>query len=106
MKTASYTTLWEFTVKAARKSEFETNYGADGSWARLFREAPGYLGTELLNDRANPLRYVTIDRWESAEHWRAFQVRFAAEYESLDRRCEGLTTREKKIGEFAPAPRT
>jgi heme-degrading monooxygenase HmoA len=99
---AVYATLWEFTVDAARQAEFEARYGPDGDWALLFRQAPGYRGTELLRDRSDARRYVTIDRWESLEAFQAFHARFGAEYARLDRECEGLTAREAKIGEFAP----
>jgi len=103
MAGAGYATLWEFTVAAARQAEFEAHYGPDGSWARLFRLADGYLGTELLRDRANSLRYLTIDRWESREAWLAFRRAHGAEYERLDLEFEGLTTREAPLGEFEPA---
>jgi Antibiotic biosynthesis monooxygenase len=97
----AFATLWEFSVLPARQPEFVSHYGPDGSWVRLFRLAQGYLGTELLNDRTDPLRYVTIDRWQTAEHWHAFRRQFSAQYEALDRRCEGLTAREVPLGEYA-----
>ena len=100
---AGFTTLWEFTVPSSRQPEFEARYGPDGDWARLFRRAPGYLGTELLRDRSDPARYVTVDRWESIEAWLAFRRRFGAEYESLDRECAGLTAHEAPLGEYASA---
>jgi heme-degrading monooxygenase HmoA len=103
MAPAGYATLWEFSVVPARQAEFESHYGPEGRWAALFRQAPGYLGTELLRDRMDPLRYVTIDRWSSADAWRDFRRRFAAEYERLDREFEGLTTREAPLGEYLPA---
>ena len=77
--------------------------GPDGTWARLFRRANGYLGSELFRDRADPLHYLTIDRWESREDWLAFRREHGAEYERLDREFEGLTTREAPLGEYAPA---
>lgn len=101
MPDGGFARLWEFAVEPARQAEFERHYGPDGSWARLFREAPGFLGTELLVDRSNPRRYVTIDRWQSPDHWRAFHAQFAAEYEALDRHCAGLTTRESSLGEYS-----
>lgn len=103
MAGGEFVTVWEFRVAPERQAEFESHYGAEGSWARLFRRADGYLGSELLRDRADPHRYVTIDRWSDAEAWRAFRSRFAAEYERLDREFESLTTRETPLGEFAPA---
>jgi heme-degrading monooxygenase HmoA len=103
MAKAGYTTLWEFAVRPERRAEFESHYGPEGGWVRLFRQAPGYLGSELLHDPRDPLRYVTIDRWESREAWRAFRQAFGAEYERLDREFEGLTTRETPLGEYVPA---
>ena len=95
-----FVTLWEFAVNPSRQKEFENHYGPGGSWARLFRMAPGYVATELLNDRSNPLRYITVDRWSSAEHWHDFRKRYAKEYEALDQECEGFTTYEASLGEF------
>lgn len=103
MATAGYATLWEFSVAPARRAEFEAHYGPQGTWARLFRRANGYLGSELLRDRSDPLRYLTIDRWESREAWQAFRRDHAADYERLDREFEGLTTREAPLGEYEPA---
>jgi len=103
MPAVGFTTLWEFSIRESRRAEFESCYGPAGDWARLFGRAPGFIGTELLRDRGDPLRYVTIDRWASIEDWRAFRTRFAAEYEHLDHACETLTAREAPFGEYAPA---
>ena len=97
-----FAAVWEFSVRASRQAEFESHYGPDGSWTRLFRQSPGYLGTELWHDRADTLRYLTIDRWASVDAWREFHSRFATEYERLDRECAGLTALETPLGEFAP----
>jgi heme-degrading monooxygenase HmoA len=96
-----YAALWEFAVEPAKRAEFEAHYGPDGTWARLFRRAQGYVGSELLRDRADPLRYLTIDRWVSREAWQAFREEHAAEYERLDREFGALTTREAPLGEYA-----
>ena len=37
------------TTSTRRAPDFERVYGADGEWARYFRGAEGYLGTELLS---------------------------------------------------------
>jgi heme-degrading monooxygenase HmoA len=103
MATAGFEALWEFSVREARQAEFESCYGPAGDWARLFSQAPGFIGTELLRDRADTLRYITIDRWASIEDWQAFRARYAAEYERLDRASETLTAREAPLGEYTPA---
>ena len=97
---ARYSYVWEFHVDERRRAEFERHYGPDGSWAALFRRSAGYVETLLLRDAANPLRYLTIDRWESEAAYLAFRARCAAEYAELDRRCELLTTKEISLGHY------
>ena len=62
-----------------------------------------YRGSELLQDCKDPQRYLTVDRWESVEAWRAFRSRFAADYERLDRELEGIASRESALGAYRPA---
>lgn len=97
---ARYTYIWEFLVEPARVGEFERAYGPDGDWVALFRQAPGYIGTLLLRDPSNPLRFLTIDRWQSAAAYHSFRARFAREFAQLDERCERLTTREASLGHY------
>lgn len=98
----SYIYAWEFRVRPGARERFEAAYGPGGDWACLFRRAEGYLGTELLRDAGDPGRYLTIDRWASQAACDAFRERFAAEFDALDARCEALTERESKIGDFEP----
>ena len=97
---SEYAYVWEFQVAAGHEPEFERHYGADGTWVALFRQHPGFLGTSLFQDRANPLRYVTIDRWRSKDAFQDFRTQFAAQYEALDALCEGLTTKESSLGQL------
>jgi heme-degrading monooxygenase HmoA len=97
---AGHYALWEFIVQPARQVDFLRHYAPGGTWAELFRQAPGYLGTELLQDRTNPLRYLTIDRWADLDSYRAFRAQYQTEYQALDRACEGLTTQESPLGEY------
>ena len=39
--------VFAYEVEPAGAAAFEAVYGADGEWARYFRGADGYLGTEL-----------------------------------------------------------
>ena len=95
-----YTYIWEFYILPGSHEQFESEYGPDGAWVKLFRSAPGYVDTKLLKDARNSLRYVTIDTWESEEEYAEFRATFASQYEAIDQRCAGLTTRERLIGEF------
>jgi len=99
-----YTYLWEFIVEPDHIHEFEQHYGPEGSWAQLFRQAPGYIQTILLHDAADPRRFITIDRWESAEAYRLFRATLSRQYAELDARCERLTASETSIGSFDELP--
>lgn len=95
-----YCYVWEFFVRPDRIREFETVYGQEGDWVRLFRRDPAYLRTLLLRDRARPDRFVTIDFWASPEAYAAFREKFASELRALDARGEASTVRETPLGKF------
>jgi heme-degrading monooxygenase HmoA len=101
-----YIAIWEFTVPADRTGAFIEAYGPAGTWARLFRQAGGYRGTELYRDREQPQRFVTLDFWLSAEDYEAFRTCFADQYAALDGACETLTSAERPLGTFGLADRT
>lgn len=94
---------WEFTAAPGKADEFRKLYGADGAWVKLFRRAQGYVRSELLQDKADPQRFITVDHWESEEAWRAFREKFQHEYEDLDVLCEQVTVKERELGRFQPA---
>lgn len=94
-----YVIVWEFEPRAGQEPEFERAYASDGDWAILFGRSSEYRGSELLRSAAGR-RYVTVDRWTSAEAFDAFRDRWRADYEALDRKCESLTQREALIGRF------
>jgi heme-degrading monooxygenase HmoA len=96
--------LWEFRVSDAMAAAFEERYSGDGAWARLFQRAEGYEGTQLLRDEAEPGRYLTIDTWRDTAAFEAFQREHPADYQALDRECEGLTRSERCLGRFADLP--
>ncbi len=96
----AHVAIWEFQVKPERQAEFERRYGPEGDWVRLFRRSDGFLGTQLMHDRVNRLRYVTTDRWTSLRAWQSFREEHGADYAALDRECEGLTSAERALGEY------
>ena len=95
--------MWAYRVSPQRADHFRRLYGPEGAWVRLFRQAPGYVDTHLYRDRNDGDRYVTIDQWESEEAFMGFRVRFAKEFERLDKDGEHLTLEETPLGEFGPA---
>lgn len=92
--------LWEFDVKQGCEEQFETVYGPDGDWARLFRRDPTYQRTLLLRDPFREHAYLTCDFWESRKAYEAFRKNNLEAYLALDESCEELTLAERKIGEF------
>jgi heme-degrading monooxygenase HmoA len=95
-----YAYIRQFKVRPDCQAQFELHYGPHGSWVRLFRQSPGYIDTLLLQDRSDPLRYLTIDRWHSADAYNAFRSQFSAQYEEIDRQCQGRTEIEDYLGEY------
>jgi quinol monooxygenase YgiN len=95
-----YSYIWEYIVHPEFKAEFEAAYGVDGEWAQLFRHEPAYIRTDLLRDRENPLRFMTIDYWKSREEYLSFQEKYRSDFAAIDTRCETLTSNEIHLGEF------
>jgi heme-degrading monooxygenase HmoA len=92
--------LWEFDVKQGCEERFESVYGPDGDWARLFRSDPGYQRTLLLRDAFRDRIYLTCDFWESRKAYEAFRKNNLEAYLALDESCEEWTLAEREIGEF------
>ena len=92
--------IWRFRAKAKRVDEFRNVYGWKGRWAKLFGRSPEYQGTILLQDISDPLVFIVIDRWASADSFMRFQQLFRPDYEDLDQQCNELTDEEMLIGNF------
>ena len=91
--------IWEYEVRDGPEAAFEALYGADGAWVKLFGEHAGYLDTELLlGEQAR--RYLTIDRWASAQAYTDFLDAAKVPYAQVDRLGEALTRSERCIGRY------
>ncbi|MGH7702903.1 MAG: antibiotic biosynthesis monooxygenase family protein [Gemmatimonadales bacterium] len=93
-----FTIVWRFETPPEQAEEFEEMYGPEGDWARLFRRAEGYLGTELYRGSGDRLTWITVDRWVSRVAFEAFRTRYPDEYAALDVRGERLTRSEQLLG--------
>jgi heme-degrading monooxygenase HmoA len=98
--THMFVVVWQFEISEEQVAAFEAAYSHEGAWAQLFRASSEYRGTELLRDAYIPGVYLTIDRWASEEAFRTFRKDHDADYESLDRACDALTSRETRIGAY------
>jgi quinol monooxygenase YgiN len=87
--------LWQFETAPDDSARFVDVYGPAGPWVAFFRQAPGYLGTDLFSSTASPLRFLTLDRWDSRAAYEAFRRERSTEYSAIDAACEGLTTGER-----------
>lgn len=96
--------IWEYQVRADHAAQFERIYSGDGSWAGLFQRSKGFIGTQLLRDVQQPYRYVTIDRWVSAEDYDAFLSQWKTEYARLDAQCDELIEQETLLGMWESRP--
>lgn len=90
--------FWQYTVRPQCRDEFESVYGAQGDWARLFANSPAYLGTSLMRQSDNALVYITVERWNSEADFVQFKQTHAGAYAALDARCEAFTAAEKFMG--------
>ena len=92
--------LWEFRVKRDKLYEFRRAYAPGGDWDLLFRRAKGFVRTELLRDRDDRMRFLTVDTWDSRRDYDAFRAAFDDEYLKIDARTEAFTDSEERIGIF------
>lgn len=96
-----YMYIWEYHVRPEHVAAFERAYHTNGTWVALFCRGTGHQRTGLHRDLSQPLRYVTIDYWDSPEAWETFRADFAAEFDALDVQCENYTESEREIGRFS-----
>ena len=92
--------VWTFVVKPEAVEPFTRAYGASGDWARLFARYPGFLGTSLARDVANPLRFATIDAWRSLPDRERMLEDARDEYARLDAAFGSFTVSEMEVGVF------
>jgi len=92
--------IWEFHIRPEQEALFEQTYGPEGRWAKFFKQSVGYIGSELILDFKDSLRYVTLDFWESREAYEVFRGEHQAEYEAIDQDCEKMTESEVEVGRF------
>jgi hypothetical protein len=92
--------VWKFRPPADREDEFALAYGSDGVWATLFGRATGYLGTTLHRPGEPGGWWMTMDRWNSAGDFEAFQSDLGEDYRALDAELEGVAGEEEFVGAF------
>lgn len=94
-----FVVIWEYEVPEGSEAAFEALYGAGGAWVKLFGEHAGYLDTQLLLGE-QPRRYLTIDRWTSAQACADFLDAAKVGYAQVGRLGDALTRSERCIGRY------
>jgi len=89
-----------FSYDVRDPDEFEHAYGLEGEWASFFKDARGFIGTELLRDREQAGRYLVIDRWESRETYNDFVEANRDDYMRRVDESAYLYERELRVGTF------
>ena len=92
--------VWKFRPLPDREQEFAAAYSGAGPWGELFGKARGYRGTTLMAPVESGGWWLTLDRWESAGDFEAFQHDFGDEYRALDAELEGVAGEEEFVGAF------
>lgn len=96
-----YHIIWEYRVKPDHILVFEKLYSRQGKWVKLFSRSAHYHSTDLLKSSDNPSRYLTIDHWETEEHYKAFLQTEKKAYLEIDRLGGAITESETKIGDYS-----
>jgi hypothetical protein len=99
-----FVVLWEFDVKSECEDKFTSTYSADGAWAQLFRRDPSFCETRLFRKiprgASEPLRFVTMDLWQSRADYEHFLHEKSGPYRELDAECAEWTTAERHLSSF------
>lgn len=92
--------VWEFVVREEAQGQFELAYGPGGEWSKLFARHPGFRGTTLMRDTDHPLRYLTIDLWDSLALREEMLAEHASEYSTLEAAFEEWVVSKVELGTF------
>ena len=95
-----FVALWEYEVKPGCEESFQSAYGPQGAWVRLFQLDPHYRETRLLKDLSRPRFYYTMDYWDSETSFDQFKAANLEAYATIDRTTEPLTLSERHLSTF------
>ena len=95
-----FVALWEYEVRPGCEESFQSAYGPQGDWVRLFQRDPSYRETRLLMDLSRPRFYFTLDYWDSESAFDQFKSTNHTTYGPIDRATEHLTVSERRLSTF------
>ena len=91
-----------FWIADGRRAEFEAAFAVDGPWARLLRQARGYLFSEVWCELPEPSQYRVKDFWSWHRNFEVFRTGFHAEFQQFEDslRSERLVEKEQFLGAY------
>ncbi|GBQ94885.1 hypothetical protein ACFFGF_02920 [Asaia lannensis] len=89
-----------FSVVPSQIEIFESTYGPEGPWARLYRNVRDYLGTRLIADLEKPGEYIAIDEWTTHRAYLNFRNDHPDAFATLDAACSPLLQDMRYVGAF------
>jgi len=95
-----FVALWEYEVKPGCEESFQSAYGPQGDWVRLFQCDPHFRETRLLQDLSRPRFYFTLDYWDTETSFEQFRATNHAAYAAIDRATEPLTLSDPHLSSF------
>jgi len=95
-----FVALWEYEVKPGCEESYQSAYGPQGPWVRLFQRDPHFRETRLLQDLSRPRFYFTLDYWDSESAFEQFKTANHVAYAAIDRTTESLTVSERRLSTF------
>jgi heme-degrading monooxygenase HmoA len=95
-----FVALWEYEVKPGCEESFQSAYGPQGDWVRLFQRDPHFRETRLLKDLSRPRCYYTLDYWDSEKAFVKFKTANRDAYAAIDRATSPLTLSERRLAAF------
>jgi hypothetical protein len=89
-------------VADGRRAEFEEVFGVGGNWARLLKQADGYLKTEFWCESPELRQYRVRDHWSWHRNFENFRGQFQSEYQQFENRmlADGLIARQQFLGAY------
>jgi hypothetical protein len=92
--------VYEVMTQPGAGGRFELVFGPGGAWSDLFSDCPGFRGTTVLRDIADPRRYMIVDLWDSeVDRERAISEQQDA-YLALEADLDAWTTTRRDLGTF------
>src|SRR5258708_32305727 len=99
--TTMFVALWEYEVKPGCEESFQSAYGPQVDWVRLFQSNPHFRETRLLRDLSRPRFYFTLDYWDSETSFEEFKAANRTVYAAIHPTTEHLTGSDRHVSSFS-----